>query len=724
MKTVFTCLIATLLPISLFSQMAITTASFDRQAIAEGVFSNSVQVGNAYEVLNIAVDANMKDQVAEVSVTQTIYNPGNRTLEVEIFFPLPNNGIVQNFMMMVDGKEVPGKLLPKDEAQRIYEGIVRRKRDPALMEYVGYGLFKTSVFPIAIKEERDITVRYTQVCDRKLDMVNFSYPFGTQKFSARALKSVKLTARIESTEPIKSIYSPSDEIKVQRNGDKSATVKMEKTYVTPDHDFKMSYSLLNGAVGANVLSYKPNEKSNGYFMLLASPSVAKGIAEKTEKNVVFVLDRSGSMAGKKVEQSKKALEFVLTNLNDNDRFNIVTYDDRVESYKRELQQYNKENFKEAVSYVNSISAGGGTNIDGALTRSMEILKDDSRPNYVIFLTDGLPTAGNTSEATIADNCKKFNSVKARVFAFGVGNDVNARLLDRLSTLNGGASEYVKPHEDIETQVASLYSNISSPVMSDIDINFTHTDIRETYPDQLPDLFKGGQLMWVGQYNKAGKSTVTIKGKVGGKEQTFEFPVDLASHNEPATHDYLQKIWASRRVGYILNQIDLNGRNKEMVDELVKLSKEHGILTPYTAFLAREDVSLASSAENNSRATEQLKQLENTSGQSANAQREIKSDFMKTNKVENGNGIVYSANGDTTSVNTIKKIGNKTFYKRNGAWLESTITASEQKGAVRIEQFSSEYFELSKGQSAEFNQYLSFDKEVVVKLNGKTYNIYR
>ncbi len=184
------------------AQFAVTSKAYD-EAYMDEFSVNKIPVGNAYEVLDIYVDAKIKNQIAEVSVTQNIYNPGNRELEVEVFFPLPNNGIVQNFMMMIDGKEGPGKLMKKEEAKRIYQDIVRRKRDPALMEYVGYGLFKTSVFPIAVGEERKITVSYTQICNRQLNAVSFSYPFGTQKFSSKALKTVSLNARIESSEPIK-----------------------------------------------------------------------------------------------------------------------------------------------------------------------------------------------------------------------------------------------------------------------------------------------------------------------------------------------------------------------------------------------------------------------------------------------------------------------------------------------------------------------------------------
>lgn len=705
--------------------MAVTSKEHDQRLMSEspGVF-DKVAVGNSYEVVSISVDANMKDQIAEVSVTQKILNSSNRDLEIEIFFPLPNGGIVQNFMMMVDGVEVPGELLEKDKAKEIYEGIVRRKKDPALMEYVGYGLFKTSVFPVPMGKERDITVRYTQVCERKLDMINFSYPFGTQKFSSKPLRSVSFHARIVSTEPIKNIYSPSNDIQVKRNGDNEADIRFENTYVTPQNDFKMTYSLQSGDVGATILSYKPKASEDGYFMLLASPSVAEAEQNKTAKNIIFVLDRSGSMSGKKMEQSKKALEFVLTNLNEGDNFNIIDYDDRVEMYKSEMQRYSPENFKNANHYVSGINAGGGTNINDALVSALEMLKDDSRPNYILFLTDGLASSGVTDEMKIAQNVKTANTIGARIFAFGVGNDVNARLLDRLTSNNGGTTEYVKPNENIETTVANLYGNISSPVMSDIKVRFSNTDVRSTYPDKLPDLFKGSQLVWVGKYNKPGKNTIVISGKVAGKEETFKFDVDLASHEDPKTHDYLEKIWASRRVGHLIDQIDLNGRTDELVNELIRLSKEYGILTPYTAFLAREDVALSDNRVLLKESEESLDMLNETSGASANTLRAQKKNYASKTKIEtNSEAAMYEdEDGEIQVVNTIKQIGTKTFFKREGKWIDGSLSEDETKNAIKITKFSDEYFDVAKGQSAEFNQYLSEKDEIVVKIEDKVYLI--
>lgn len=705
------------------AQMAVTSNAFDIRANQSGM-EQMVRMGNAYDVVSITIDAAITDQIAEVSVTQRIHNPNNTALEVEIFFPLPNGGTVSDFVMMIDQQEVPGELMARDKARSIYEGIVRQKKDPALMEYVGYGLFKTSVFPMAIGEERDISIRYTQVLERKLDLISFAYPLGTQKFSRNALRNVSFNARIRSSDEIKNVFSPSYTMDIDRRTDQSARVSFDQQGLLPDRDIQLSFSLGSGAVGATLLSYKPEADENGYFMLMASPEVAEDAAATSAKSVVFVLDRSGSMAGKKLEGAKQALEFVLGNLNEEDMFNLVVYDDRVQTFRPEMQCYSKHTYNDAMTFVHRISSGGGTNINSALTTAMGQLTDDERPNYVIFLTDGLASTGITNEMDIARNVKAANKGNARVFSFGVGNDVNTRLLDRISADNGGSSEFLKPFDDVETKVAALYNNISSPAMTDIEVVIDRTDVMDTYPEQLPDLFKGGQLLWVGRYTKPGSSKICISGKINGEQKTVVVEARFADVRDGADHSYLSQLWATRRVGHLVDQIDLHGKSPERVQELVTLSKEYGILTPFTAFLAREDQPIDLISQDFSRAEDELESLAVVQGSHANAMRNTKQ------KMKRADGAVASdigwmadsdfMNGDVAQ--NVRKIGEKTFYLRNGNWVDASVSAEEAERAQNIEPYSDEYFNIASANVATMNQYLNFSENVIVRMNGAVYNI--
>lgn len=748
----------------------------------------TIPVQRSFEIRGLTIDARIRDQAAEVQVAQTFYNPGSTEMEAEYFFPIPEDAAVENLVLMVDGKELPGRLMGKDEARRIYEEIVRSKRDPALLEYMGRGLYRTSVFPIPAGAERKVLLRYTQLCRRDRDVVEFSYPLSTQKHAAKPVQKLEIRASIASKAAIKSVFCPSDDARIDRSGDHDVKVSLDRSDVAPTHDFRVVYTLAEGALGASVLSYRPSPGEDGYFLVLASPEVKASASKPLPKTVVFVLDRSGSMAGKKIEQARNALRTVLDDLREDDLFNIVVYDDRVESYKPELQRYSPDARAEARRYVDNIREGGSTNIADALKASLDMIRDDSRPSYVLFLTDGLPTAGETNEFKIADACKKANLRRTRVFSFGVGYDVNARLLDRLSAGNGGATEYVKPDEDIEAHVARYMGKMTSPVLTGVRIEFADSDVNRSYPREVPDLFDGGQVVWAGRYRRSGHTTMRVSGKVGADARTFEFPAELAAADEGSTYRFVERIWAVRRIGDLIDQIDLNGQNKELVDELVRLSTQYGIMTPYTSFLADERTPLHAMTQNADRAGVALRGLESLSGASGVAQRGVKGYYQNAQQADSlalneavrreglgmggmmggmigqgpgrGGGQAAGAPfggsetragrsalatqpgqvaakaadpaapalqprdqaGEQSPAETVRQVGAKTFYYKEGRWIDSAVKPEDEAGAKVVRQFSDEYFNLARAQSADWNRYLAFTEPVVVKLADAVYRI--
>lgn len=742
--------------------------------------SPEVALTRSYEIKQVAVDGRVRDQVAEVRVSQTFHNPGSRVLEAEFLFPLPEDGAIESLTLIADGQELPGRLLSKEEARRIYEEIVRRKQDPALLEYMGRGLYRTRVFPIPPGADREVTLRYSQLLRRDGDVVEFSFPLATQKFTARPIERLELRLAIESRESIKSLYSPGHEVEVDRRGDHEATVTFVRRDVLPTADFRLLATLAEGEVGATVLSYRPRDGDDGYFMMLASPKVESRAAEPPRpKTVIFVLDRSGSMAGKKIEQARESLQFVLKNLREDDLFNIVVYDDRVEAFQPELVRYDAKSRRDAVRFVENLRPGGSTNIDAALEEALGLISDASRPSYVLFLTDGLPTVGERDESAIASNARRANRAGARVFSFGVGHDVNARLLDRLSRDHSGTSEYVLPDQDIEAQVARFFRKLTSPVLTGIEVELSGTDVNRTYPRDLPDLFEGGQLVWVGRYCDSGDSRIRIRGKVGDDHQTITARTRLAESGEGRRYAFVERLWAIRRVGDIVDQIDLNGENQELVDELIALSKAHGILTPYTSFLADETTDLQASTRNRTLAREQLTSLREESGARGVGQRLNKQSYQLADQagqsfaLQNPNselsiaagatpgdpfrgaaGARYSAapeaarhfgaggmmgmasgpaarpgsvvardfEGRERVVDTVKTVGSKTFYWRNGRWLDAEVAPEEDQIATVVEQYSDAYFDLASSQRPEENQYLSFLEPVTVKLGGTVYRI--
>ena len=417
---------------------------------------------------------------------------------------------------------------------------------------------------------------------------------------------------------------------------KIATVIWEAANDIPTSDFRLLFDVNSKKLGTSVLSYRPSESDDGYFLLMTTPQVPEQ-NEQLAKTVMFVVDKSGSMSGVKMEQARNALKFVLNNLREGDLFNIIAYDTTVQSFRPELEKFNDENRRAATGFVEGLYAGGGTNIHDSMSAALSQLADSSRPNYLIYLTDGLPTVGETDEARIAAMARQMNKVRARVLSFGIGYDVNSRLLDRLARDGFGASEYVRPNEDIEAHVARVYNRIASPVLSDVRLTFELDGIgveqgavvNRVYPSGPFDLFAGEQAIVLGRYKHAGAAKVVLSGKAGPEDMRYDFPADLTKSSRDQTFAFVEKLWAMRRVGEIIDELDLKGRNEELIGELVSLSTRHGILTPYTSFLADEQsrptLMTGSDAFRSNRldADRQLEALHESSGRSGVSQRSSK-----------------------------------------------------------------------------------------------------
>ncbi len=668
------------------------------------------------ETAALEIDGRIVGQVAEVSVTHTLFNPNDRAVETEFLFPVPPGAAVQDLVLIADGQELTGEVLPKDEARRRYEEIVRRMIDPALMEYAGYGLVRTSVFPVPARGESTVHFRYTEVSPREGDRVTFSYPFGL----ARQQESVgRLRLSLTLGDEAGAVYSPSHEVEVERERGRTR-VRFEADDVRLRRDFQLVYEpeAEGGPVSATVLSHWPEGARDGYFLLLASPEVPQAEPEAIPKTVVFAVDRSGSMAGRKMEQARDALAFVLNNLGDDDLFNVVAYDDRVETFEPELQRYTPESRAAALDFVDGLRPGGSTNIDGALGEALALIPDEGRsPAYVLFLTDGLPTAGETGEGAIARNAQRANDGDARIFSFGVGYDVNARLLERLAAASGGTTEYVRPEDDLEARVAGLYNRLTSPVLSNLAIDFDGTNVNRAYPRDLPDLFAGGQLVWAGRYTEGGEVTVRLRGRAGDDERTVSFRADLAAEGERTRTGFIEPLWASRRVAALLEQIDLDGQSDELVEELVALSTQYGILTPYTSFLAEEDAAFVSRSGQLLSARRSLEMMDQVSGSGAVEQRALRAQMASASQAP-PEAVAYDAEGRARSVETVRTVGTRAFYRRGDLWIDAGLLDADPDDATEVEQFSDAYFALARRLEPEDAVYLTFREDVLVTLGGE------
>lgn len=650
------------------------------------------------------VDIKVRDQASTTEIDQVFINENKWDLEGTYIFPLPENSAISEFAMDVDGKMVNGKILDKDKARQIYEDIVRQKKDPAILEYLGRNIFQARVYPIPARGEKRIKIKYNELLKLDQGMAKIVYPLSTEKFSSKPLQEVTITINIHSSVPIKAVYSPTHSLAIHRIDDYNVKASFEKSNVKPDKDLVVYYTLSKKDFGVNLITFRDNPKEMGYFLLLIAPKEKFSEREVLAKEVIFVLDTSGSMSdGNKISYAKKALNFCLANLGKEDYFNLINFSDDIDLFSPEMLTANSGNLNKAKDFVQRLQPTGGTNINEALLKALSMFTKSDRPKYIIFLTDGLPTVGITSEKSILENVAKKNK-NIHLFAFGVGDDVNTILLDQLGSRNHGVSEYVKPGEETEQKLSSFYRKISRPVLSNIKLDFTGINASMLYPKEISDLFSGTQLVMLGRYEGSGEAKIKLSGKRGDALESFEYTANFSKFNRE--NDYIARLWATRRIGYLLETLRVNGENKELINEIIRLSKEYGIITPYTSFLVEEgDINKAQEGKS-------LRTYTKSAPSGAGA--------VKASK--NVQVMKEQANLDSPESpekTKVKTAGGKTFYLKGGIWTESTYKGEK---TIKIKFASSQYFNLLK-ENAELGKILSIGKEVIINLNGTFYKIY-
>jgi Ca-activated chloride channel family protein len=676
------------------------------------------------------VDVTIDDRIATTRVDQEFFNSGDRRLEGTYLFPLPEGATIDKFSMDIDGVMTDAELLDANKARSIYEEIVRKYRDPALLEYIGRGAMKCRIFPIEPHSKKQIKIRYTQVIKADSSILEYTYPLNTEKFSSKPLKDVSVRVRLACNTPIKSIYCPSHDVEVKRDGDRRATVGFEAKNARPDIDFKLIVTRQPDPVGINVLTYRDSGSGDGYFMMLASPGFSESSDDVQPKDICFVIDTSGSMAGPKMEQAKKALSFCLANLNPHDRFEIIRFSTEAETLFGTLHSADDSNVEKARQFVSRLKPIGGTAIDDALKKALELQRIDphlgdisDRPYVIIFLTDGQPTIGTTNEDRIVARVNK-PDLPVRVFPFGIGTDVNTTLLDRISNETRAFSQYVLPEEDIEIKVSSFYTKIQSPVLNNLRLTCDDPDVRITqvYPGSLPDLFKGETLIAFGRFSGDGQAELRVTGTRIGEPVTIGSVIDF--HPVDTRYAFIPRLWATRRVGWLLDEIRLRGESKELVDEVTQLARGHGIVTPYTAYLIMEDErrrnvpvatrtmrELETDARARGAVSDTLASVSATSGRQEKAGERAVQNAQNIDMLKRSYNVAQAQQGfamDKAATlpaqeagyklaqnysQQVKVVNNRAFYQNGATWTDATTQTRQKLKRQEIKFNSDDYFAL-------------------------------
>lgn len=735
---------------------------FPALSFAQGMLLPTTPNARPLAIKSQRVTTNIQDGTAVTRVEQTFVNDSPSQLEAHYVFPLPKGAALSDFYLWVNGKKTKGEILEKDKATGIYEGIVQRLRDPGLLEYVDTDVFRVRVFPVPARGEQKIELSFSQVLDYSSGLYRYHYPLGaTAKGQAADWRVVTgnvrgdftFTANIGTKSPLRAIYSPTHNVYISRKGEATAVVGMEEgTGADLTKDLDLYFSTSDKAIGLSLLNYRKGDEP-GYFVALISPKTELQPNEVAAKRVTFVIDTSGSMQGDRMRIAKDALKYCVTRLNPNDTFNIVRFSTDVEPLFQTLQPASKGNIEKAVGFVSSMEALGGTAIDEALVRGLQDNKgDSSAPHLLLFITDGQPTVGDTDESVIAQHAKTARKNNTRLFTFGVGEDLNARLLDRLAADGNGTSDFVRDGKEFETKVSAFYDKVSNPVLGDLALDLSSMEAYDVYPRKLPDLFKGTQLVVMGRFRKPGDAKVVLTGYVNGQKKTFEYGTTVAPQ---ATRDeFIPRLWAIRKVGFLLEEIRLRGERPELREEVTSLGKKFGIVTPYTSYLVVEDTP-QQVAVNRPPPAPVFRPWEERSRASTGAEKkaEAREDdsfdkVFSAPKGKSGGGglsapmaeapadVMGSAEGQSgvavsratkqmkeqtrgpSGDEPVRVASGRTFLYKNGAWVDSEAGANAGK-QLKIKFLSKAYFELIN-KRPDLKAALSLgDRVTVVIGKGKT-----
>ncbi len=677
----------------------------------------------------------IRDSLAETTIEQLFVNDSSVPQEAEYWFPVPQGAAISRFTMSVGDKEIEARLLSADEARRIYESYVRHRRDPALLEFAGQSLLRARVFPIPPNGSRRITLRYAETLPRTGGMIGYRLPLRAARALTRPTERVRVEIEVRTSKPLSSLYSPSHpEVWVRRESATRAFVHWEGHNLIPERDFLLYFASTTQPYDLQVFTYRT--VGDGYFLMLFTPSPQQR-EERLPKHLVFVFDRTGSMAGEKIVQAKEAFRYCLSNLREGDKFNLIFFNEQPTKLFETLVPATREHVQRAIREVEALDARGGTNILDALREAFRSLPIERTPalRAVVFLTDGLPTVGETSPERILQAVRELNEGRAiRLFAFGVGYDVNVHLLDKLCEQNRGAPEYVRPEENIEAKLAQFYDRINLPLLTDLRLSLEGIDAYDIYPVELPDLFQGDPLVIVGRYRGSGRAAVILEGLARQRRerirQVVEFPTRVDSM------DFIPRLWATRKIGYLLDGWRLH-KNDEVRGEIIRLAQEYGIVTPFTSFLIEEDMVLARESDlhyralaipggfadapatgrtavDQSQTTTQLKRA-GAGGFGGSAPSAPAGQVPEALQGQIPGSPYYLPQGTLQqALQRIRNIGERTFYRKGNQWIDSRYKPDEKLPLIQISAYSDAYFELLRRQP-KLRPYLSLGEEIILRL---------
>lgn len=729
-----------LIPTFLTSLAAMAPGQHDHQWIVPHRASLAPPGIAPVNVAAAAAHVRIVDRAATTTLEFELHNPDGRAQEAVLLLPLPEAAAVSQFTFEGCAAEPTARILPRDEARRLYDDITRRLKDPALLEFTGWNCLRSSVFPVPAGGRLKVRLAWDHVLDVDGDRVDYVLPR-----SELVTHDVpwRITVDLRARAPIGVCHSVSHELLVTKRGDAARSLEVTQRSRRDPGAFRLCYTTCaaTAAPTATLFAYPDPTTGGGWFLLMAN-APAPTAEPAMRREVTIVLDRSGSMAGEKIEQAKAAALQVLAGLADGEGFQILDYGSDVARAFAAPVIKNAETTAAARDYIAAIRPIGGTNIHDAL---LEALRAPALPGMlplVLFLTDGLPTVGPTSERELTALAKSGNPHARRVFGFGVGHDVNVPLLDAIAETTRAVTTWVTPDEDVEVKVARTFARLGHPVLAAPALGVvTRADeggrLYDLLPRELPDLFAGDQIVVLGRYRgeRDLHFRLTGKGSSGQREYEFTLPVKNAS----TAHAFVPRLWASRQIAFLVDAVrqqggDLGGplatravdpfanpRLRELSDEILRLSTRFGVLGEYTAFLATEGSRLDDwhSLTAACRDTLAGRAIAVRSGVGAYNQGGNLA-VQKAQSCANPRNAWLDPQLTTVETAAVQQMGDRAFLRRGNRWIDgSAVLAQKLEPDCRVEIGSDEFFALVRRLEAQRRSgTLALHGEILLEVDGE------
>jgi len=709
---------------------------------APQVWRGSRSVAQKVAVIQIKAleaEVDILEAVAQTEILVRLYNPGAWSQEVVLLVPVPENAAIKSFEFMGKSLSPNVELLPASQAKEEYDSIVAKLRDPALLEFAGCSLIKSSLFPIEAGKEQAIRIRYEQLLTVSSGVMEYQFP-RTQRLSEASIP-FKLKARVRSSSPLCTIYSPTHPINTEARGRHEINIKMENKGKVEPGSFLMSILREKGDLSAALMAYPDPSQEGGYFLMFTGlPGGVNHLQDSgLKREVMLILDKSGSMKGKKIQQAKAALLQVIQSLGDGEAFNIITYSNIIERFSQSSVIKSTETEAEARAYIKALQADGGTNLHDAVVEAMSCQPKENMLPVAILLSDGLPTVGETSEFKIRDACQSANKHNRRIFTFGVGLDVNVPLLDKLAQSSRASLCCVSPSEDVESKVCLLFDKLKGPIFTSPDIKILDEDgqvntrlVFDVLPQELPDMYKGDRLVVMGRYKNAESLTFRLGGDYLGEPRAFDFKFSL--DRATTRNSFVPRLWGSRMIALLVDELrqkglagaDVDSNNKELVDEIVRLSLKFGVLTEYTSFLALEGSDLSDNDTLSAEANSNINRLavNKRSGMHAVTQQGNLGYQRAQNFMNLGNAF-NDRNMNRVDVTTVQQAADLAFFRRKNQWVDSRVLKREKTITPHeVVRFGSERFKeiFRKLVLANRQVAASLGSDTIFELDGKVIQV--